>query len=224
MAGKLRDIKGLAAAFFAILSLGVALAPPALAIEDPGILKAPEYPATLGGGETAAFNFTNANGSFKVSCSLSVSGSLQQKSSTFALHPEFSECELAGLAAYPPTTSGCDFGFHLGTTSGESSYSSRVDLDCKGSEGIVFPSMLNCIVVIDSQEEFGTVQVQNNGGLPNGITIEWNIEGFSYTVIKDGILCPFSSIGTKEDGDFTTKEPMTIGSSKGLEIEMGAIT
>lgn len=219
MPWKLKNIKAFTWVLPAILLLGLAFVRSAPAGEEPGILRAPTYPATLQGGGGATFNLTDANGAFKLSCSFSVSGSLQGKSSTFALHPEFSECKFGSLAALPPTTTGCDFGFHLGPTSGESSYSSRVDLDCEESEGIVFPSILNCSVVIDSQEEFGTVQVQNNGGSPSDVTIEWSIEGFSYTVLKDGAFCPLSSNGNKEDGDFTG-EAMTVTSAEGIEVAM----
>jgi hypothetical protein len=191
-----------------------------------GTLSADSYPATLtayGANDGVFFDFTE--GEFvNYACKMHLSSeTLQASSSTFVMHPVFTNCHLQHWET-TVTTTGCDFRFHIGETTGESgNYAGTVDLVCEAGTSLKFSPIVGCQVEVHPQEELGSVEFINMAGSPSDFTIAWNVEGFQYTVIKDGFGCPYSGLGTKEDGDFTVFPQTTVEKTNGLngvKIEM----
>jgi hypothetical protein len=190
-----------------------------------GVLTTSSYPAALTSetGKESVFAFTGSGNFVRYSClrMQMSSGTFVEPVSTFSLHPVLTECS-DGKVATPIPTTGCDFRFHIGETTGESgNYAGTVDLLCEAGKSLAFPPIGSCEVRVDPQEEFGSVEFINMAGSPSDFTINWIVEGFQYTVLKDGFGCPFPGTGTREDGDFTTP-PTTVVSTNGsgLKIEM----
>jgi|GEM_PF-5471577 len=190
-----------------------------------GVLTATSYPVTPWSQAEGNIAFDFTGGEFvDYECGTMhlPSEALSGSTSTFVMHPVFTSCRHNFLET-PITTTGCDFRFHIGETIGETgNYAGTVDLVCETGKSLGFPPIAGCEVKIDSQEEFGSVEFVNMSGAKSDFTIKWNVKGFQYTVVKDGFGCPYSGLGTKEDGDFTSP-PATvenIAGSAGLQIEM----
>jgi hypothetical protein len=197
---------------------------------------ADQYPVSLHSTATETefpnanrWTFTDGTG-LPASCAkVTLTGTLGWARTTPVLHPEFSECKspnTGGGVSF--TTTGCDFRLHIGATVGETGrYDGTVGIECEAGKAIkVFGD--TCELLIDPQEARSTIELSNVAGSPDDVSVKWSLAGLAYTVVKDGILCKLSGVGTKETGDFTSTATLTAkdaeGKAVGLTVEMGEKT
>jgi hypothetical protein len=136
--------------------------------------------------------------------------------STIRMHPIYSEVTAFGLNAAIETAN-CDYDIELGTpTSG--GWHMSMSIVCSGGKQILIKAA-TCEIGIGSQSNLSTSLVSNSGtSSAMDWTIDTNITGLHYTVIKDGIGCPLSGTGTFSNGDYGSRSTVTAKNHAGNPV------
>jgi hypothetical protein len=137
------------------------------------------------------------------------------------IHPTYSSCTAFGfLSATMTTGSGsarCDFA--LDVTSGSAdAYSANTGIACSGGATIKVVAS-TCEMTIGSQTPSGSTSLTSNtGSSPKTITIKPNLSGIAYTVLKDGIGCPFSGTGAKTGATYAASSGTPMAATNGEDV------
>lgn len=179
-------VLGAVAAVLALLAIGASTASAAA-------FQAAEYTAELKGQQEGSHVLT-AEGGLSITCTtVSMSGEMTKASETIELTPTYSGCTASGLSA-TVATEGCKFRFDANA--------SDMDIVCPGTNAILVKAV-TCEAKIGSQNGITTVTNSNSKGPPEAVSINASLKGIKYNKVKDGLFCPFSGTGEKEDGGLT---------------------
>jgi len=166
---------------------------------------AESYPATFHGtNEAGKEKFSTEAGS--IECASSFHG----ESTTGLLHPTYTSCKAFGLAA-TVKTEGCDYQINVKEEVAADEFSALTDVVC-GAGSAIKVTVATCEVEVASQSGLGTVKLKNDTAASpkKDITVTPEISGLTYTVTKDGFLCPFAGTGKRTNGTYTSSNPLTV--------------
>ncbi|HST70770.1 MAG TPA: hypothetical protein VLI94_14075 [Solirubrobacterales bacterium] len=212
----IRNFKTLGLAVIAALALTAVFASAALAT---GSYTASSYPTT-GTGTSASGNdvFTTEAGS--VECDAHFEGSLTEASTTFVVQPTYTNCKAFGFATATVTTPDCHLGLSgVTSTGGNAWHANSGTWTCNtGSKKPTTIVAGNCEVQVGEQNLTGSMQITNNAG--GDISVQASYEKMSYTVTKDGFLCPFAGTGAKTGATYKQASAITFDSTNGASISV----
>jgi hypothetical protein len=177
------------------------------------------YPVTVSGVQQGSGPvFTTEAGN--VTCASStLTSSLSEFSETLSLAPTFSECKAFGFLSATVTATGCTFALQGPTETALDKFEGSTNINCEGGKSIVV-SAATCEVQVSGQTGLKTVSyVNNRTASPPNFTATFALSGIKYTVVKDGIGCPFSGTGSKTGGTFSYQALMK-ASKEGVEQQM----
>jgi hypothetical protein len=139
------------------------------------------YPTT-GTGESALGNdlFTTEAGT--VECKSHFQGTLAATNTDLTITPTYTSCKAFGFLS--ATVTGCKYTFTEPTGSADS-YSAKVDVT---STCTIVAS--TCEVSVPTQGPLSSVAITNDTAAGD-VTVKANVSNIGYTVVKDGIGCPF---------------------------------
>lgn len=184
----IRNVKVLGLAVVAVLAMSAMVASAAQAAS----FVASSYPATFTGSNTKGTEKFHTEAG-NVECDSHFEGTESEASSTATAHPKYTECEaFLGLSA-TVTTTGCNYLFHLTSTT-----AATTDVTC--SSGSILVVAGTCKAEIKPQTGLTSTALKAEGGK---ITVTPSVTGIAYTVTQDGFLCPFKGTGNKTDGEYT---------------------
>jgi len=192
----IRNFKTLGLLLGALLVLGVATAPTAVAVPQ---FTASSYPATMTGSTLNDRLFTEAG---SVECSVHYSATLSGASSTLTLTTSTSLCSAFGFISATVNPEGCTDVLHATNQVGTGLYESHVDIVCPAGNSIKI-SAGTCKMEIKGQNGLTTMNSVNNAGTIWFLT---EMTGITYVVTQDGFACPFFGTGTKFGGERTGGE------------------
>jgi len=137
-------------------------------------------------------------------CAEHFSSTFDESSSELTVEAVYSKCSWFSFNT-AMNMNGCDYVFH---SNGE------VDLECPSGQSIVLIAGA-CEVQFGSQTGLKSSGLVSNAG---HIDFQFNISGITYTVTKDGFLCPYSGTGAKTGAthihnNAVTAEPVSGGTS-----------
>jgi hypothetical protein len=124
--------------------------------------------------------------------------------STAELHPEYSECTaFAGLSATVNTT-GCNYLVHAGEETAAGEFDASVDVNCEAGKEITITAG-TCELKVHKTLFLLLLRITNSGGGGNlmDLLLHMNVVKITYTITKDGFLCPLSGLGEFKEGDYT---------------------
>jgi hypothetical protein len=168
-------------------------------------------------GESATFGFESG---LKASCKKSgLSGTVSPPSETLTLTPTFSECTAFGFIS-ATVSSGCKFVYRIGEEVAEEEFAGTADLSCEG--GAILITAATCKIQIGTQAGLGTVTyVDEPEATPENMRVVDSLTKVAYTKTMDGIGCPLSGTGSKEDGTFSDQFAIS-GTSGGESVSLRA--
>ena len=201
----IRKFKTLGLAMVAVLAMSAFVASAAQAQYT-----ASSYPTTATA--TSALGndvFTTEGGS--VECASHFQGTLTEASSTLTVTPTYTSCKAFGFAHATVNMNGCAYVFHR-----TSATSSNATVECPAGKSITVVAG-NCEIVIHAQGPLSSVATANSG---NHVNAKANVGGITYTVTKDGFLCPFNTTGetlpvTRTGGTYIQKAAVTLAPVSG---------
>jgi hypothetical protein len=121
---------------------------------------------------------------------------------TVTVQPVYEGCKAFGLNA-TITTTGCHYLLHTGTPTLTGGWHVVTDVVCTAGAVIKIVTA-TCEVQVGSQNGLATSEATNSGtSTAMDLVLHTNISGITYNVTKDGIGCPLSGTGVKNDGDYT---------------------
>jgi hypothetical protein len=176
-------------------------------------IQAESYPVTYHGtNEVGKEKFTTEAGS--VECASSFHG----ESATATLHPTYTKCKAFGFAEATVKTEGCNYFIRLKEKVAEDEFTAFTDVQCSAGSAIKITAS-TCEAEIGAQTGLATVKLKNDTGASpkKDITITPEITGVTFTVTKDGVLCPFAGTGKKTNGSYSSSNPLTITGQKPTE-------
>jgi hypothetical protein len=199
-----RKLKTLGVALIAVFALTAVMASGASAEKS---YTATLYPTT-GTGTSALGNdiFTTEGGT--VECASHFVGTLKEKSNDLTITATMTGCKAFGFLEAKVT--GCVFTF---TTPFGSPIVAPVD--------VVNPCTIEastCHVTVPVQTGLAHIGITNNA---LDVSILATLTGITYTVTKDGFLCPFNGTGAKTGGTYKQVSPVTFASTNGARIAVG---
>lgn len=204
------NLKGLAA----LLAVGLFLVVPAAAQATP-LFGAGAYPATVQG-ESAAVVIGTDGGN--IECfTTTFDGTLSAASSTLDLTPIVSNCKAWGFVNPTISTQGCGYRFHATEKQALDQYKAHLGIKCPTAGGIIW-SAGTCSIEIKPQEGLTTVDLDNDTGAPNRLTLDFEVSGLAYTVTKDGLGCPLTGTGATTNGTITSDAILLKASNSGKEV------
>jgi hypothetical protein len=154
--------------------------------------------ATISGAQEG--NFTLGIAGTNVVCKgATVTGSMAEPGETLTVTPKFTECT-ASEVAMTVTNGGCDFVFHVGSKIAANEFSGSTDLICSAEKAITVTSATCEAKVVGKNGLNSMKYVNKTASTPPDIAASATLKEIKYTVVKDGVGCPFSGTGEKSDG------------------------
>ena len=190
-----RTLKGLTA----LLAVGLLLSVSAAAAEATPVFGAGKYPATVTGGTTIVIG----TGASTVTCPVEFDGTLNAASSTLELGTvfRFAECNAWGFVNMTISNQ-CKQLFHATEKQAADQYKAHYGLKCPAGTALILTAG-TCQIEIKEQESRTTVDIDNDTGAPNRVTLDYEVSGLAYTVTKDGFGCALEGLGAKTNGTIT---------------------
>jgi len=208
----IRKFKALGLAVVAVLAMSAFAASAAQAVPVATTSAGPSV-SVHGTGENIGEKFT-VDG-VTTECKTShYTGTATNGSDTFELTPTYTNCTLAGTELVVHVThEGCKFHFTL-TERVTTIYRAHVKIVCNPGPIRIHATGVSCEATVGAaeNENLTTVDITNDA---TDITIKPTVTGITATVTKDGFLCPFSSVGHKTGGTYTTTGYITGTASSG---------
>ena len=175
---------------FALLVTASAL--PAAANAGPNLI-ADFYPATIHGSAAYGNEVITTEGG-KVECTTSYHAVLNAPSAVLPLAPTYTACAAFGFVEASMT--GCKMKITASSTTSSTYHFT-------GTCTIITST---CHITISPQGPLSAVSLTNVG---SDITFQKNVVNNSYTVVKDGYLCPFSGTGAKAGATYKQGSAIT---------------
>lgn len=179
--------------------------------------EAEKYPVTVTG-TSAKGNEVLTTEAGKVECATHL---IAESEAGGSIHPTYSSCAAFGfLSATMTTGSGserCDFA--LDVTSGSSdSYGAKTSIACSPGTTIKVTAG-TCEMTIGSQSASGSTSLSSNtGSSPKTVTIQPSLSGIAYTVVKDGLGCPFSGTGARTGATYVAGSGTQMAATNGEDV------
>lgn len=169
--------------------------------------EAEELPATVSGTYTGWGLVTEGG---EVTCSVSLSATLSEASSTLTLTPSFSSCKAFGFAEATVKPEGCKLVLHGGSETAEAeTYAATTDVSCEAGKSIKITAS-TCAIEVGAQTNRSGAQLNDETQTaPEHTVLEGTITKVAYTVTTDGFLCPFGGTGKKESGELKGSAKLT---------------
>lgn len=193
----IRSLKGLSAC----LAVGLLMSLSSAAAQATPVFEAGKYPALVTGGSTKIVVGTEAG---TVTCPIDYEGGLEAASSTLEVDTfiHYYNCNAWGMNM-TVEANGCSHVFSATNKEGADHYKGQFGLTCPTSSGLVLRTSL-CAIMINPQEGVDAIDLFDDTGSPNRVTLDFEVSGMTYTVIKDeGFFCPFKGTGVRTDGTIT---------------------
>jgi len=164
------------------------------------VFEAGKYSAKVSGSSTLVIGTEGST----VTCPVRFEGTLSSASSTLDLGTffEYWACNAWGFSNMTITNS-CLQRFEATEKQSADQYKADYGLYCPSSEGLIL-SAGTCAIQITPQEGRKTVDIDDDTGSPNRVTLDYEVSGLSYTVTKDGFFCPLNGTGPKTEGTITS--------------------
>jgi hypothetical protein len=187
------------ARLFALAGAAVVFALGAQSASADSTFTASKYTAWTYGAQNTTVTFHTNGG--KASCETAeFGGVMTEDSPELGLHPEFKgKCSAFGIAGATIKTDGCGFTYNAGPEVAAGIWEGTVDVDCTSGSAIKIAAG-NCEVEITKQDGISSVEYQN---VSWHVLIENSASDLTYTVTKDGFLCPLKGLGKFTDGELT---------------------
>lgn len=212
-----RKFKTLGLTLVAVLALSAMVASAASAA---GQYTAASYP-TSGTGHSPAGNDVFKTEGGTVECTATFAATLNAPTSKLTVVPTYTGCKAFGFAAATVEMDECDYTFETPAKTATSHlWTAPVAVDCPAGKEITVIAG-NCEIRIPAQTPGGHAMIQaktNTPASPDDVTVQATVTGITYTVVKDGFLCPFAGTGERHDGTYTQGVPVTFHSSNGKSI------
>jgi hypothetical protein len=208
----IRKFKMLGMALVAVLALTAVVASAASAAS----YTASSYPTT-GTGESAVGNGIITTEAGKVECRTHFEATLTAASSQLTAKAQVSECKAFGFLNATVSMGSCDYVFNQPQGSGDS-YTATTNVAC--GSGSIMVTAGTCKLTIGSQGPLSKVELTNNTALED-VFVKLGITGIAYTVVTDGIGCPFIGTGAKTGATSTYHSAVTFDSTNGAVIHIG---
>jgi Trypsin len=174
-----------------------------------GAFKAGKYPVTVHGSTTAGEKLVTEAGT--VECKQdSYHGTLSSESSTLTLTPIYKTCTAFGFAA-TVEPEGCTHVLHVNAKVSTDNYRAAWGVTCPAGKTIKTTAG-TCKFEVTPQVARETVDlIDDTAASPKkDITFRPTVVGISYFVSQDGVGCPFSGIGPKTTGQYTSNANVTL--------------
>jgi hypothetical protein len=179
---------------------------------------AESYPVTLDGSEESGKEtFTTEAGPMK--CKSSFHGEVTEAGqaenpATVRVHPTYTSCTAFGLGATVTTadeSGSCDYLLHATQIYSADEHGAQTDIVCTAGFKMKV-AVGTCELEIGPQTGLESLRLINDTAASpkKDVTVDPELTTFSYTVTKDGFLCPFTGTGTKTDGKYTNEGQVTI--------------
>lgn len=187
-------------ALTALLAVGLLMSMSAAAAQATPTFEAGKYPATV----TGATEVVIGTGASSVTCPVEFDGTLSAASSTLELGTffRFAECKAWGFINMTINNQ-CKQLFHATEKQAADQYKAHYGLKCPAGTALVLTAG-TCQIEIKEQEGLTTVDIDDDTGAPNRVTLDYEVSGLAYTVTKDGFGCALEGLGAKTNGTITS--------------------
>lgn len=191
----IRTLKGLSA----VLAVGLLMSIAAAGAEATPVFEAGKSPATVSGSATVMIGTEGGT----ITCPVNFDGTLSSASSTLELGTffEYFSCDFFGFAM--TINNPCTQLFHATEKQNADQYKAHYGLKCPPGGALIL-SGGTCTIEITPQEGRTTVDVDNDTGSPNRVTLDYEVTGLNYTVTRDSFGCPLKGTGAKTEGTITS--------------------
>jgi hypothetical protein len=187
----IRNLKIVALAAMAILAVSAVAAQAASAAAYNS--NSPTGNTNISGEQSTTNEFSVTTGIVKCSKAVFTGTQAGNEASSITVHPEYSGCKLAGIAA-TVTTTGCNYKFEKTGGNEAEGTSNKVAVVCETGKSITV-SKEGCTVTVGSQSGLETVKITNSN--PN-VTVTANVAKIAYS--ESGATC--SAPGSHTDGTY----------------------
>lgn len=208
-----RMFKGLGLVLLTALVLSAVSAPTASALK----FTASTYPVT-GTAESALGNDTFTTEAGKVECKSHFEGKLEAAQSTLTVKATYTNCRAFGFITATLNMNSCVLEFTTPTETAPDAYSGAAHVRCSGEPATLTAG--TCKVTLGEQSPSGGVSGTNNTAAGDA-SVQANVSEIKYTVVQDGIGCPFEGTGEKTGGTYVQDSPVTVQASGGATIDLG---
>lgn len=194
---------------------------------EESLFAAERYPATVVGSqekEGTELHVINTEAGTIRCTNVTFGGSLSGAANPLSLSPTYSGCGAFGFTEASVTTNGCSYAYWLDEEGGLGGY--PMDINCPAGKEIVVKTA-TCTMAIPPQSGRRASEYANLDSSPTGhseIEITSKVANLTYTVTKDGFLCPFNGTGTRTTGTYTGKTLLQgqNGEGRPMNIKIGA--
>ena len=184
-----RKLKTLGVALVAVFALTAVMASAASAAS----YTSSSYPTTATATSAAGNDVITTEGG-SVECASHFEGTLSAASSEWTITPTYTNCVAFGFVEASMT--GCKMKITASSTTSSTYHFT-------GTCTIITST---CHITISPQGPLSAVSLTNVG---SDITFQKNVVNISYTVVKDGFLCPFSGTGAKTGATYKQGSAIT---------------
>ncbi|HYG96179.1 MAG TPA: hypothetical protein VD741_03635 [Solirubrobacterales bacterium] len=199
----IRKLKTLGIALVAVLAMSAVVASAASATN----FTASSYPTSATASSPIGNDdFKTEAGSVECAAHFNV-GPLSKASETVTVVPTYTGCKAFGFLNATVNMNGCDYVFNV---------NGSVNLSC----GVKYVEITagTCRLIIAGQSNLSKVDLANSG---SGISAQATVGGINYSVIQDGIGCPFAGTGVKTGATYTQNSAVLVSSTNGATIDIG---
>ncbi len=205
--------KRLSVALLAVIALSAVSVSSASAIN----YTASTYPVT-GTAESGLGNDTFTTEAGNIECQSEYSGSMAAAQPTLTVNATYTKCQAFGFLSASVTMGTCAFEFTEPTKTAADTFSAEAHLRCSGEPITVTAG--TCKVTIEEQSPPGSVTAidDTEGG---DVTVQANYTGIEYTVVQDGIGCPFAGTGAKTGATYKQDQAVTVQATNEATIDIG---
>jgi len=205
----------------ALVAVFVSSAVLASAASAEGIYTASSYPATATG-TSALGNTTFTTEAGSEECKYHYEATLTGPSSNLTVKAQVSECKAFGFASATVNMGSCDWLYTTPTTvTAPHIWTAKVHTKCTDPTKPITITSGSCEVMIGEQSPEGHVIITTTTTVPQDLDLKGTLTGITYTVTKDGFLCPFGGTGKKTGATYTTHEEITFKSTvagQGIDV------
>jgi uncharacterized membrane protein len=220
-----RNLKALGLALVAMLAMSAVVASAASAQATTAKFTAMDntYPESFHGTNAAGQEtFATEAGTFE--CASTFSGSVAAATQHFVVTPVYSGCKAFGPWNATVAMEGCTYTYQITTTlTNPHRYQAHVAVVCPPGKAIKVVAG-TCEIAIPAQPGLTTVDLENNATTtsilirPTVGPVAGGNPGIIYNVLVDGFGCPFTGLGTKTGGTYTSHSATPVSSTGGVHI------
>jgi hypothetical protein len=160
--------------------------------------------------------FGSEAGSTTCKATTMTSGSLGEYATTLTLTPTFNECKAFETSA-TVTSTGCKFILQEPNETEADKFEGSVDLSCEAGKSIVIATSVCEFKFLGQSGLKGMTYANDREESPIVFRATFALTGLKYTVVKDGVGCPFAGTGEKSGGTFSDEVKVEAESESGQQ-------